>query len=112
MPDSSDNTSAELKNTLDQLSKLLTHRTRFGICVLLSIHGKLSFRRLKDLLDESDGSLGGQLRKLEDEGFINIEKEFRNRRPVTWYKLTKIGESELKKHLDSMEKIIIKSKIS
>lgn len=98
----------DIKNALDNLSKLLGHRARLGICVLLARHTALSFSRLKELLGETDGSLGAQLRKLEDEGFITVKKQFKNRKPVTWYRLTDDGQSGLEKHLDALEQLIRK----
>ena len=55
-------------NGLDGLDKLLEHRARLGICVLLSRNDMLSFRRLKALLEETEGSLGAHLKKLDDAG--------------------------------------------
>lgn len=96
----------DIKSVLDNLNKLLGHRARLGICVLLARHTALSFSRLKELLEETDGSLGAQLRKLEDEGFISVKKEFRNRKPVSWYCLTNKGQSGLEKHLDALKQLI------
>lgn len=95
-----------IKSTLDRLNRLLGHRTRLGICVLLARHTALSFSRLKELLEETDGSLGAQLRKLEDEKYISVEKEFRNRKPVSWYTLTSKGRVGLDKHLDALSQLI------
>ncbi len=95
-----------IKNALDQLSKLLGHRARLGICVLLARHTALSFSRLKELLEETDGSLGAQLRKLEDENFISVKKEFKNRKPVSWYTLTAEGRVGLERHLNALTQLI------
>ena len=100
------NQSDGIKNALDQLSKLLGHRTRLGICVLLARHTALSFSRLKELLEETDGSLGAQLRKLENEEFISVKKEFRNRKPVSWYTLTDKGRVGLENHLRALTELI------
>ena len=102
MPEPSHEDDAELKGTLNNLSKLLTHRVRLGICVLLSRHVAISFSRLKELLEESVVSR----RKLEEEEFINIKKEFRNRKPITWYSLTEKGQAALEMHLNALEKLI------
>ncbi|MCK5035168.1 MAG: transcriptional regulator [Candidatus Sabulitectum sp.] len=101
-----------IKNALNNLNKLLGHRTRLGICVLLARHTALSFSRLKELLEETDGSLGAQLRKLEDEGFISVKKEFKNRKPVSWYCLTEQGQSGLEKHLDALTQLINRKKLT
>ena len=52
------------------------------------------YSRLKQVLGETDGSLGTHLRKLEDGGYLVAEKSFRDRRPVTWYELTDRGPFE------------------
>lgn len=94
---------------LDRLDPLLQHRTRLGACVLLSTAESLNFVRLKLLLDESDGNLGASLRKLEDAGYLSATKEFVDRKPVTWYILTKQGRTRLREHLAAMETLIRQS---
>ena len=70
----------------------------------------LSFSRLKELLGETDGNLGAQLRKLEDEGYLAADKAFVDRKPVTWYTLTATGRAATKKHLTAMEMLIRETK--
>ena len=66
-------------------------------------------RRLKELLNETDGNLGAHLRKLEDSGYVDLDKQFENRRPVSWYALSKGGRAALKKHLQALEVLISQS---
>lgn len=80
-----------LDDELAALNGLLEHRVRLAICVLLSRHDALTFTRLKQALGETDGNLGANMRRLEDAGFVSVEKTFRGRRPVTWYSLTAQG---------------------
>ena len=91
---------------LSSLKRLLEHRVRLAICVLLAEHDAMSFSRLKQVLDETDGSLGTHLRKLEDNGYLTIEKTFRDRRPVTWYRLTDSGRTHLKQHVATLARLI------
>ena len=91
---------------LDGFQKILGHRSRLGICALLARNDEFSFRRLKELLDENDGSLGAQLRKLEDEGYITVRKEFQDRKPVSWYKLTDDGRKRLEAHLAALSGLL------
>jgi DNA-binding HxlR family transcriptional regulator len=95
-----------LRKELEAVSSILSHRIRLGICVLLSRHTALSFSRLKELLEETDGSLGAQLRKLEEEGFVTVKKEFRQRKPVSWYSLTEIGLDQLERHFNAMSRLL------
>ena len=103
---SSPDRAPEVASELGSLDALLEHRSRLAACVLLSKQDQLSFSRLRDLLDESDGNLGAQLRKLEDAGYISAHKEFVDRRPVTWYRLATRGRKALRAHLDAMASVI------
>jgi len=94
---------------LDGFDRLLEHRVRLSILVLTSNADALTFRRLKQVLHETDGSLGTHLRKLEDAGYLDVRKEFRHRKPVSWYSLTKIGRKALKLHTASLQKLIEQS---
>lgn len=92
------------------LDELLQHRARLGASVLLARDGQLSFSRLKGLLQETDGNLGAQMRKLEDAGYVLARKAFEQRRPVTWYSLTPKGRRALSKHLVSLEQLITEAR--
>jgi DNA-binding MarR family transcriptional regulator len=91
---------------LKGFQKILGHRSRLGICALLARNDELSFSRLKELLAEKDGSLGAQLRKLEDEGFVTVRKEFQDRKPVSWYQLTQEGRQRLEAHLVALSGLL------
>ena len=91
---------------LDDLDKLLEHRTRLGICILLYRSESLTFSRLKTILEETDGALGAHLLKLEEGGYMSVSKEFRNRKPVSWYTLTLAGRMALQAHLKALERLI------
>lgn len=91
---------------LESLDGLLDHRVRLAVCVLLSKHEAMSFSRLKQVLKETDGSLGTHLRKLEDGGYLAIDKTYRGRRPVTWYGLTSDGHTRLEQHIANLMRLI------
>lgn len=79
---------------------------RLAVCVLLSRYERLSFSRFKELTEETDGNLGANLRRLEEAGYLSVEKEFVERKPVTWYALTAKGRRALRAHLDAMSRMI------
>ena len=91
---------------LDLLNGVLEHRVRLAACVLLSRHDAMSFTGLKQVLGETDGSLGAHLRKLEKTGYLAVEKTYRDRRPVTWYRLSESGRASLKRHLSVLTRLI------
>jgi DNA-binding PadR family transcriptional regulator len=89
----------------DGLDRLLEHRVRLAICVLLSRADALSFARLKALLGETDGSLGANLGRLEAAGYLTVDKEFVDRKPVSWYSLTGNGRAALTGHVRALERL-------
>lgn len=96
----------EVLERLDAIDRLLEHRVRLAIAVLLSRYDRLSFSRLKELTGESDGSLGAHLRRLEDDGYVAVRKEFVSRKPVSWYRLTPAGRKALGAHLEALSGLI------
>ena len=99
---SSENTS----DSLAQLDKLLEHRSRLGACVLLADTDTMTFTSLKQLLKETDGNMGAHMRKLEDMGYVDVDKRFENRKPVTWYSLTEKGREALTTHVKALQTVI------
>jgi DNA-binding PadR family transcriptional regulator len=91
---------------LAELDRLLEHRVRLAICVLLGRTDRLSFRRLKDLLEETDGNLGANLRRLEEAGYVAVDKTFVARKPISWYALTARGRAALHAHVAALETLI------
>jgi len=91
---------------LSRLDTLLEHRTRLGACVLLSTADALSFSRLLDLLEETNGNLGAHLHKLEDAGYIAADKQFVTGKPLTTYTLLPPGRKALKAHLEALQGLI------
>lgn len=95
-----------LQETFSRLDKLLEHRVRLAILVLLTRYDRLSFPRLKEVTGETDGNLGAHLRKLEDAGYVSVHKEFVGRKPTTWYALSADGRKALTAHLDALDDLL------
>lgn len=91
---------------LDKLDPAFEHRARLAIGVLLARDGEISFSRFKQELALTDGNLGTQLRRLEDAGYLDLRRDFVERKPVTWYALTKAGRKALKTHLAALQALI------
>lgn len=103
------NLSADLASkaaSVQQLDDLLQHRTRLGACALLATADALTFSKLRDLLGETDGNLGANLRKLEDAGYVTVEKRFVDRKPQSTYTLTPKGRSHLTSHLAALQSLL------
>ena len=92
-------------DSLGQLDKLFEHRVRLAICVLLTQSDAVNFSRFKELLEQTDGNLGAQLRKLEDADYIAVDKRFEGRKPVSWYAITRTGRNRLDHHLAALRQL-------
>lgn len=73
---------------------------------ILMVNEFADFKRLKELLEATDGNLASHLKSLEKINFIVVEKQFINRKPNTKYKATSIGQLEFKKHIKALEKLL------
>jgi len=64
------------------------------------------FTFLRDLLGVTDGNLGAHVRKLEEEGYISIEKAFVQRKPRTYIALSGKGRKAFKGHVAALQTIL------
>ncbi len=64
------------------------------------------FNSLKELLQVTDGNLASNLKSLEKEGYITVEKSFINRKPHTKYRKTEKGQKAFENHLMALENLI------
>lgn len=88
------------------LDPVVHQRVRLGILSALAAGGTTSFTDLKTVLDLTDGNLSVHARKLEEAGYVEVQKSFADRTPLTEYALTAAGRRALAAYLDEMEAII------
>jgi DNA-binding HxlR family transcriptional regulator len=88
------------------LDKVIHERVRLAIVSALAVNQALSFNELKSLLTITDGNLSVHARKLEDAGYIDCQKSFAGRVPLTEYRLTAAGRRALERYLAHMEALI------
>src|SRR5436190_6735454 len=94
-----------------ELDRVIHERMRLGIISALAANDKLSFTDLKKLLNTTDGNISVHARKLEDAGYVTMEKSFKGRVPLTEYLITRDGKRALERYLDHMEALIKAMKI-
>jgi DNA-binding MarR family transcriptional regulator len=93
-------------NVSGELDKLIHERLRLGIISALAANASLSFNELKKLLQTTDGNISVHARKLEDAGYIQCTKTFKDRMPLTEYSITAAGKKALEKYIGHMEALI------
>ena len=74
--------------------------------VTLEAGNELEFTYLRNLIEVTDGNLGAHLRKLEDAGYIAVNKTFIERKPCTFVSATDIGRKVFQEHVTALESIL------
>ncbi len=74
--------------------------------VALNPGDEVDFTYLRSLLDVTDGTLGAHLRKLEEAGYIAVNKTFVERKPRTYVSATTAGRQVFKEHVAALESIL------
>lgn len=95
-----------MKLSFDDLHKAFESRVRLGIMAALAVNDSLDFTSLKEWLEVTDGNLATHIKKLEEEGFVEVEKSFIDNKPNTRYSMTKKGRKAFEDHLAVLEQII------
>ena len=67
---------------------------------------QVDFVYLRKILKLTDGNLGAHLAKLEDAGYIKIEKTFIARKPRTFVGATGKGHDAFEQHTAALKEII------
>ena len=93
---------AELNETIHQPVRLRI----MASLVTLESGNEVDFTYLRELLDVTDGNLGAHLRKLEEAGFIAINKTFVDRKPRTFVSATPKGRKVFQEHVAALESIL------
>jgi DNA-binding MarR family transcriptional regulator len=74
--------------------------------VALDLGEQVDFTSLRNLLKVTDGNLGAHLAKLDEAGYIRIEKTFVDRKPKTFVSATGKGRDAFAGHVAALEAIL------
>jgi len=85
---------------------MLLSKVRLGVIAALLNFDWIAFSELARSLDVSNGNLGAHLSKLVDAGYVDEEKSFVNRRPLTRYRLTKRGREAFAEHVSQLQSLL------
>ena len=99
-----------LKRLVEELDPMLHERGRLAIVSVLAAVESLTFTELRDSLEMTDGNLSVHLQKLEDKGYVAIDKQFVGRRPQTTCRLTRAGKQAFARYLDHLQAIVQKGR--
>jgi DNA-binding HxlR family transcriptional regulator len=91
---------------IGQIDDVIHGRLRLGVMAYLANAEVADFNELKALLEVTQGNLSVQLRKLEDAGYVAIEKGYLGRKPRTQARITPAGRKAFAVYLDALGKLI------
>jgi DNA-binding MarR family transcriptional regulator len=86
--------------------ELLQSRVRLAIVAYLASAGEAEFTAVRDATKTTDGNASVHLRKLEDAGYVAVQKRFVARKPQTRYALTERGRAALLAYVSHLESLL------
>lgn len=92
-----------------QLDNIIHQPVRLQIMsslISLDQNEQVNFTYLRKLLKLTDGNLGAHLTKLEEAGYIKIEKTFVARKPCTFIIATGKGRDAFEEHISALKEIV------
>ena len=91
---------------IEAIDEVIHGRLRLGIMAALVNRESADFNDLKTRLRASDGNLSVHLRKLEEAGYVAIDKRFVDRKSLTRVRLTDAGRAAFVAYLDAMARLV------
>ncbi len=91
---------------LGRIDEVIHGRMRLGIMVYLADAGSADFTELKTVLEATQGNLSVHLKKLEEAGYVAIDKSFKDNKPLTRATLTPEGRKAFAAYLDAIGSLI------
>jgi DNA-binding MarR family transcriptional regulator len=88
------------------IDDVLQGRVRLAIVAYLAGAGCVDFSTIRDAIKTTDGNASVHLRKLEDAGYVAMEKRFVGRKPQTTYTLTETGRQALLNYVTHLESLL------
>jgi DNA-binding MarR family transcriptional regulator len=91
---------------LGRIDDVIHGRMRLGIMVYLSDADSADFTELKTVLEATQGNLSVHLKKLEEAGYVAIDKSFKDNKPLTRASITREGRQAFATYLDAIGALI------
>lgn len=85
------------------LDPLLHSQLRLAVISLLMGVESAEFTFIKEKTEATAGNLSVQLDKLSQAGYIDIEKSFKGKKPVTTCKITKAGLTAFELYVNALK---------
>lgn len=93
---------AQLDNIIHQPIRLQIMAALVG----LEKNEQVNFIYLRNLLKLTDGNLGAHLAKLEEAGYVKLEKTFIDKKPCTFVSASGKGRDAFIEHVNALKELI------
>jgi len=91
---------------IGKIDDVIHGRLRLGVMAYLANAEVADFNELKAALEVTQGNLSVQLRRLEEAGYVTIEKSFLGRKPRTRVRMSDAGRRAFATYLEALGKLI------
>jgi DNA-binding PadR family transcriptional regulator len=91
---------------LPELNPVIHGKLRLALLSLLATVEEAEFTWLRSKTGSTDGNLGAQLMKLEEAGYVAVEKKFVQRKPQTLYRMTDPGRAALTEYVQALRQLL------
>lgn len=91
---------------LPELNPVIHGKLRLALLSLLAGVEEAEFTWLRAKTGSTDGNLGAQLLKLEEAGYVSVEKKFVQRKPQSIYRATEAGRAALTEYVQALKQLL------
>ena len=91
---------------LPELNPVVHGKLRLALLSLLTTVEEAEFIWLRTRTASTDGNLGAHLVKLEEAGYVAMEKKFVQRKPQTIYRMTEQGRKALAEYVQALKQLL------
>ena len=91
---------------LSEIDRLIHEPARFQVMALLYVIESADFTFIMNQLGLTWGNLSAHITKLEDGGYMAVEKGFKGKRPQTMLSLTKEGRQAFQTYRQTMQQML------
>jgi DNA-binding MarR family transcriptional regulator len=102
----SETTGSQDYAALAEIDRLVHEPARLAIIALLYVVESADFTFLVNQTGLSWGNLSAHMSKLEEAGYLDVEKSFKGRRPNTVLRLTPAGRSAFEEYRRSLKQVL------
>jgi len=85
------------------LDPLLHSQLRLAVISLLVTVAEAEFTYIREKTDSTAGNLSVQIDKLKQAGYIEVDKKFKNNKPLTTCKITQVGLVAFDNYLEALK---------